>query len=309
MSRTGISAALAIALSTTGCAARQWAEPIGEFKKSVDASVEVIGDYYEELCAYERKVYLDTAYLDPTREILWTDATGQPTPLSGRVFSTASIQARLDALRLVSADARRLADLAGSSAPPKFASNANGLGASLTGLAKTFEGLSSKDVAAKAYFCPVSSLVGVLGRIALEERRDAALQLAIRDGDQPVTDILNQLEIDFSAVIEPLRATGEKLLLADLVNDYNLTRTSISAEARRRKLDRIQDAADSYFKAVAANPTNLIAGLRDSHRALITYASSGRRPADLAEFAASLEVFVNRIQAAAAGVRAIRDAK
>jgi hypothetical protein len=41
----------------------------------------------------------------------------------------------------------------------------------------------------------------------------------------------------------------------------------------------------------------------------VAYASSPRQPSDLGEFAAALEVFAGRVEAAAAGVRAIRDAK
>jgi hypothetical protein len=301
--------ALATALVSAGCATTRGAAPIGKFKQSVDQSVAVIGAYYEELTAYERRGYLESAYLDPAQEILWTDAAGNPTPLAGRVFSAASIEARLDALRLVSVYARRLADLAGSEAPARFAGNADVLGAGLGNLTKTFEALSAKDVSARAYLAPVSSLIGAIGRVVLEQRRDAAIALAVRAGDQPVTDILNQFEADLALVVAPLRSTGEKQQLADLVNDYNTTRTSISAEARRRKGDRIQAAAESYFKAIAFNPGSVVAGLRAAHHALIKYATSPRRPADLAEFAAELEIFANRVDAAAAAVRGLRDVR
>ena len=70
-----------------GCATAQWARPIGDFQASVDARVAVIGAYYEDLNAYERRMYLENAYLDPNEEVLFTDASGKPTPMAGRVFS------------------------------------------------------------------------------------------------------------------------------------------------------------------------------------------------------------------------------
>ena len=143
----------------------------------------------------------------------------------------------------------------------------------------------------------------------LEHRRDAALTLAIEQGDKPVTAILDQVEKDLGAVVDPLRATGEKLLLAELVNDYNVNRATLSREERRRRLDRIATASETYLTTVASNPAGLVAGLRDAHRAMVAYASSPRKPADLGEFAAALEVFANRVESAAASVRAIRDAK
>jgi hypothetical protein len=292
-----------------GCATAQWAKPIGDFQASVDASVTVIGAYYEDLNTFERRLYLESAALNPREEILFTDASGKPTPLAGRVFSAASIKARLDALALVSAYGRRLADLAGSEAPTKFASNADVLGATLTGLSDTFKGLTGSDSSAKAYIGPVSSLVGLIGRVVLEHRRDAAIKLAVEEGDKPVTAILDQVELDLGTVVGPLVTTGEKLLLAELVNDYNTNRATLPADERRRRIDRIATASDTYFKAVASNPVSLVAGLRDAHRALVAYASSPRQPSDLGEFAAALEVFAARVEAAAAGVRAIRDAK
>jgi len=295
----------------SGCATAQWAQPIGDFKQSVDASVSVLGAYYNNLNAYERRLYLEDAYLNPKNEILMTDASGKPTALAGRTFSAASIKARLDALRLVSTYARRLADLAGSDAPTKFASNADVLGATLSHLSDTFNELagSGSDSTAGKYIGPVSSLVGLIGRVVLEHRRDAAITLAISEGDQPVTKILDQFEQDLATVVDPLRTTGEKQLLAELLNDYNEHRTRLSPDERRQRIDRIATAADSYFQAVASNPASLVAGLRDAHRAMVTYASSPRQPADLAEFAAALEVFANRVEAAGAGIRAIRDAR
>jgi hypothetical protein len=303
--------AITVGLTAWGCATAQWARPIGEFQASVDASVGVIGAYYDDLNAFERRVYLESAYLDPSEEILFRDTSGAPTPLAGGTFSSASIGARLDALRLVSLYGRRLASLAGSEAPTQFASNAQALGATLAGLSETFEGLAKggSDPSARAYIAPVASLIGLIGGRVLEQRRDAAITAAIAEGDGPVIVILDQIERDLATVVDPLRATGEKLLLAGLVNDYNLNRATLSLDERRRRIDRIAAAADASFAAATANPAALVGGLRDAHRALVAYAASPRKPANLGEFAAALEVFANRVDAAAAEVRAIRDAR
>ena len=77
-----------------GCATANWAKPIGDFKQSVDASVAVIGAYYEDLNADQKRLYLENAFFNPSEEILMTDASGKPTALAGRVFSAASIRTR-----------------------------------------------------------------------------------------------------------------------------------------------------------------------------------------------------------------------
>ena len=98
---------------------------------------------YDNLNAFERRVYLADALADPTRRVGTTDADGKPTPLSGQVFSARGIKARTDALALVSLYARRLADLAGTEAPAEFRTNVGVLGDNLTKLDDTFRQLSS----------------------------------------------------------------------------------------------------------------------------------------------------------------------
>jgi hypothetical protein len=311
-SRRAVLVALLVGLTASwGCATAQWARPIGQFQASVDESVAVIGAYYDDLNAFERRVYLENAYLDPSEEILFRDATGAPTPLAGGTFSAASIGARLDALRLVSLYGRRLASLAGSEAPNEFASNAKALGATLAGLSGTFEGLarSGSDSSAGAYVAPVASLIGLIGGHVLEGRRDAAITAAVTQGDPPVVAILDQIERDLALVVDPLRATGEKLLLTGLIGDYNENRATLTPDERRRRIDHIAAAADASSTAASADPAALVAGLREAHQALVAYASSPRKPANLGEFAAALEVFANRVEAAAAEIRAIRDAR
>src|SRR4029077_16403353 len=126
------------------------------------------------------------------------------------------------------------------------------------GLDGTFKGLGGSDTSASAYIAPVSSLIGLIGRIVLEHRRAAALTRAIKEGDGPVTAILDQVERDLGTVVGPLRTTGEKLLLAGLVNDYNLNRPKLAPDERRRRIDRIATASDTYFKAQASNPAGLV---------------------------------------------------
>src|SRR5262245_43805694 len=109
--RSGGRAELAVLMGLSlswGCATAQWAKPIGDFQASVDASVSVIGSYYKDLNVFERRLYLESVALDPKQGVFATSG-GKPTALAGKVFSADSIQARLDALRLVSAYGRRLA--------------------------------------------------------------------------------------------------------------------------------------------------------------------------------------------------------
>ena len=301
-------------LAQVACASANWAQPVGDFKKSVDESVAVIAGYYDNLNAFERRVYLADALADPAKRIGTTEADGKPTPLSGQVFSARGIKARTDALALVSLYARRLADLAGSDAPAEFRTNVGVLGDNLTKLDDTFRQLSSggaepADSRAGAYVGPIAQLVGLVGQIYLEHRRDAALEKAIGEGAPVVDKILKSLEDDLVAVVDPLQRTGNKQMLAQLVVDYNNGRATASESQRRAQLAAIEKAAEAADTALTFNPSSVLSGLREAHAALIAYAKSPRKPTDLASLSDALSIFADRVDVAAAAVRGLRSAR
>ncbi len=298
---------VASALSAAACASAGWPGPIDDFKTNVDKTAGVVSDYYDGLNEYERHIYLETAFVDPSLEIVAVDTTGAPTPLVGRVFSAEAIRARTDALTLVAVYARRLADLAGSKAPATFATNADALGQDLSSLATTFSTLAETDDRAKPYVQPISTLVGVMGQVFLEGRRELALQKAISDGAPAVDRILRTIEEDLVAAVDPLRKTGEQQLLAQLVHDYNLNRKTWTEARRRRQITDIEKAAQGYSTALLFNPADVVSSLREAHTAIVAYAQSRRSPSDLAAVASAMDVYAQRIDRAAQAVRTLRD--
>jgi hypothetical protein len=298
---------VALALTAASCASAGWIGPIDDFKTNVDKTVGVVSDYYRALNDYERHLYLETAFVDPSLEIVAVDTTGAPTPLAGRVFSADAIRARTDALALIGVYVRRLADLAGSKAPAAFAANADALGEELSSLAATFSTLAATDVRAKPYVQPVSTLVGVVGQVFLEGKRELALQKAVSDGAPAVDQILRTIETDLAAAVDPLRKSGEKQLLAQLVHDYNLNRKTWTEARRRRQITDIEKAAQTYSAAVLSNPTDVVSGLREAHTALVAYAKSRKSPSDLAAVASAMEIYAQRVERAAQAVRTLRD--
>jgi hypothetical protein len=300
-------ALVALALAAGACAQRRWSEPIARFKTDVDRSVVVVSAYYTALNDYERHLYLERAYADPAEELLLVDATGHPTPLAGLVFTARAIRARTDALALVSLYARRLADLAGSNASATFARNAGALGSSLKQLPATLTELAHADPGAAAYVKPVTGLLGAVGQMYLETRRDEALERAIADGAPEVRAVLRALGEDLAGAIDPLEKTGEREVLAQLVVDYNENRTRWSESRRRRQIADIEKAARGFAAAVASDPTDVLRGLADAHEALVQFARSGRGPADRANLSSALAIFSQRVDSAAAMVRALGD--
>jgi hypothetical protein len=66
----------------------------------------------------------------------------------------------------------------------------------------------------------------------------------VSEGAPAVDQILRTIEEDLAAAVDPLRKSGEKQLLAQLVHDYNLNRrTSTHASGTRRKCWRIRQTS------------------------------------------------------------------
>src|SRR5207248_2964390 len=138
-------------------------------------------------------------------------------------FPVESIQARLDALKLIGLYGTRLAELAGTDSPATFSSNTAALGANVINLSDTFRKLagSGKDKSAASYVGPISSLVGIVGRLFLERRRDKELVEAIREATPRVSVVTTQLKQDFEDVLIPQQRTGQKGIVSVLVGYYN----------------------------------------------------------------------------------------
>jgi hypothetical protein len=256
---------------------------------------EAIATYFVQLNDFERHVYLQDALNDPTIEV-GVSTAGKPTGLVG-TFSPESIKARLDALSLLTVYGERLTALAGTDAPTRFSAGSKVLGENLGNLRGTFETLKTKgDPTADRYLGPIGTIVGVVGEMVLERKRDAALTKAITEGEQPVIDVLNQIEKDLVFVATPLNDTGLLQALEANMNYYNANRTRLTYAEREAVLAKMDSYAARYQATLTAQPAEAIDGIRDAHAALVEYARSSRTPKDLATLVSALETFNNRLE-------------
>lgn len=296
---------LCLALTGIGCGNKQFREHISTFQQSVEATSAAVETYYTEINEFERELYLQERLLDPREEVLLTDRTGSPTPLMGGPFGPESIQARTDAIRLLGLYGQRLAELAGTEAPARFAAGAEVLGKNLDNLADTFGSL--KDDSAPNYVGPIGAIVGVYGQMILESRRDAALRAAIEDGAVAVRTVLALLEKDLTNIIDPQRRTGTLQKLASLVTFYNTERVQMGLAERRQLLEEIRRTAARYELLVSSNPADAIRSMSEAHEALVKYARSNRRSENLSELLSALEEFQNRAQRIGDAVQQLRE--
>jgi len=302
-----VSFALALAL-LPGCKTPgSFREPVVRFKEANTAAGVALGTYYAELNRFERNLYLDERLYDVGLEVLASDAAGQPTPLLGKLFSPESIQARMDAIALLGTYAERLATLAGSEDAGKLPEGTQVLGTQLGTLGTQLEKLSGKgDSTAGRYVAPVTTLVGVVTSLYLENKQGQALQEGIERGAPQVTALLELLEVDLVEVLGPQRLTGAKQAVASRVMYYNLQRGTLSLAERRAVLEDLRQAATVYEALVVANPVELARALRDAHEALLRFARSERELKSFEELSSAMQAFQGRVDIASAAVQAIR---
>lgn len=308
MAKRGLArlAAIALAAALSACVTVDFREPVGDFTTAMGQANGIIGSYFTGMNAFERELYLQRALYDPGLEVVARDAAGSTALMP--IFSAASIEARLDAVRLLSTYGARLAALAGSDAPARFQAGSKVLGDNLTALSQTFQSLAGAgDPTAAAFVGPISTIVGVFGEMILEAQREAALRRAVQDGAPAVNAILDQIERDLDRVVQPARTSGAFERVSSAITYYNANRAKLSFEQRRAMLDQIGAEMARHDAALAADPGEAVDGIRDAHAALVRYATSSRKPQDLQALVSAIETFNRRLRPLAEAVQQLEN--
>jgi hypothetical protein len=227
-------------------------------------------DFYSSRNSYEIDLYLLGVAADGSLPVQTVDANGKPTPLGQPVFSPASIKARLDALNLIGVYANRLNDLATSSAPTDFQTAATTLGTNLSSLDKTFQTLNGVgDPTANKYIGPISSLVGTIGQMYLEHKRDQLIVQAVKQGAPFVDAVLSQESDDMDNILSLQVVTGARERLATVIISCNHDRSSLSYEQRTARLVEIKAAATEAANAVGSAPAALVTAMKNANDELM----------------------------------------
>lgn len=280
--------------------------PLASYREAVAEASAAVGAYFSDVNAFERDLYFDELRGDPRKEVLATGADGKRTPLLGQTLSAESIRARLDSLALLSAYGARLAELAGSDAPSKIPGEGRALGEALTGLQTTFRSLRN-DSKAPDYAGPIGFIVGVVGEMYLDSKRDEALRRAIREGTPQVDRILDLLEADLTLVAGPIRQLGAQQMLAERMDEYNRSRGKWSREQRSAALEDIRAAARGYELALVARPASLIQAIRTANHSLVAVASTDRSPSSMAELRGAVDALSARVREALPALQELRE--
>jgi hypothetical protein len=289
---------MSLSLLIGGCVTADFKEPVGKFTTAMATANASIGTYFTEMNSFERQAYLKRVLYHPDADVAAIGTDGKQTGLLP-VFPPASIKARQDAISLLTAYGERLAALAGADAPARFEAGSKVLGDNLVSLSANFQKLAldkATDPTADKYITPIAAIVGVFGKMVLEQQRNAALKEAVNTGAPAVEAVLGQIDIDLQKVIDPLIETGVLQQLSDASTYYNTNRQNLSFEQRQAVLDEIDVLAAKYQAAVVARPSDAVDGIRDAHAALVKYANSPRKPQDLNALIEAIDTFNNRLE-------------
>lgn len=299
---------LVATLFLAGCLNNRYVRPVTTFRDKTQQTIGVLSDFYATRNSYEIDLYLQTIAWDQNLKVELTDSEGHPTPLGQPVFSPAAIQARLDALNLVGAYASKLYDLSSPDPKASFSTAATTLGSSLSSLDKTFQTLAGvSDPTASKYIGPVSSLIGTIGQMFLDRKRDELVTQAIHDGAPQVEIILAQVRDDMNNIFAPQISTGENERLATLIRAYNSERGNLDYDQRSNRLTAIKTAANAAMMGLGSPPSSVVTSMMEAHKALVTFANSPKeaRPRSFAALNAALEQWTAQIQTVAAQVKVL----
>lgn len=301
------SIALLCCLALSGCLNNRYIAPVTTFRSSTTQTISVISTFYSSRNSYEAQLYLNDIANDPTLTVARIDAAGHPTPLMQTTFSPAEIKARLDALSVIGVYASRLYDLANTSAPTDFSTAATALGTNLTSLDKTFQKLGGAgDPTANSYVGPIASIVGTIGKIYLNDKRDKLVKIAIEEGGPQVNIILSLIKTDMDNIFSNEVITAANDELASDIVAYNKDRGTLTYDQRVARLAKISSAAAAATSATASAPSELVSSMMDANNALLKSAASSSnkdKQLTLASLNDALGAWVNQIQTLAAEIK------
>jgi hypothetical protein len=313
--RTGALCLLLLAaVLASGCRKQNFKEPIARFQKSVDTATVTLSAYYLELNRLDLDLYLFERAYDRSKQVAAVEDK-LPTPLVHRAYDPRAIDARIQLLKQTAMYGKRLAELAGLDPASQWQKNVYALAGSLSSLHGTMTQLAGGQTDPDAWKFigtaqapgPLTKLVALVGGWILEGRQQAAIRKGIRDGREPVEQILRFLEADLEKYVGRQRMLDTLSRLAVVVRYYNKNHVSSgdtpetpAQRAERLKvLADIQRLAEGVHLAEDLPLTETIHGVRRAHAALVEFAAGtegGKRKQSLGELLGELEALADRVE-------------
>lgn len=297
----------------TGCGNRETLlKEITDFNKSVQTGTEAITVYYSSVNDQELQLYSLILELSPNCEVgdkinyNCLDPNFHPSgnqkdffdsPLKQPPFPVESIQVRVSLLKELADYSQQLASLAGDSSAAKFQGNITTLQTRLSELEKKFQELQDRksnlpdSTISKRYIGPLSTIIGILRKIAIQEAQWKKIRKSIIEAEEPVNTVLTSVADDLDTYALPLKILDADAQYSLLINYYNQNRSHFAQQERAAIISKIVTYKTSFDLAAINKPSKLPNDLKNAHKSLVKLAKSDGSIKDIAELRAWLENF------------------
>lgn len=294
-----VAALICAATVFSGCTTVSiYQDPVSKFQTAVNAANDSIRPYLLEVNDLNAKANLyDKVLMDKP----WgtEDLTS--------AIPAAEIQLRLQALSTIASYANALAAVANSKDVEDLTRAAQELGDDVNGLKSTVQDLAAlraggrarnplaKRAAALDLSGPVSSLVTLVGALAIEHKQKQAIEAAIIDGELPVNQLISLLKNDLRA-LSLMDDASYASIQSGMVFLYNNARNKTDAKALKDLIDQFVLDNDRVQTLRALRVDSLLSDMQSAYTALTTFAKSSKQPRDLADLAGQIDVFTAHVK-------------
>jgi hypothetical protein len=303
-----------LSLFLTGCGGNRETllKEVSEFDKSVQVGAESITAYYSSINEQESQLYWLILELNPNCEAgdfinyKCLNPKFQPpgeqkdyvvSPLKQLPIPLESIKARTTLLKELADYSKSLATLAGDKSAEKFQGNIKALQNRLSTLEKKFQMLQDQadnppdSTVSERYLAPIGTIIGILGKIAIQEAQWSEIRKSIIEAEEPVNTVLKSIANDLDTYALPLVRVGADAKYSLLISYYNNNRSRFSQEERAVIGNKIAAYKYAYDLAAINKPSEIPNDLVEAHNSLVKLAKSDGSVKDVAELRAWLEEF------------------
>ncbi len=209
--------------------------------------------------------------------------------LNKKQFSVESVKARLSAMKVLNTYAKGIAEISSTDSPQVANENLQALGSQVKDLSGTFDKLGT-DLHAAKYIEPLSALAGIILEARLESKRKKTMSKAVNTAGPIVTKITDLLREDLTIIIDANK-TAYAETQADLVSYYNHHSAKMSFSERQALLEKIRDVGTRMETANGLASHDFLEGIIAANNALMTFANSEQKVADIEKVNAALKEF------------------
>jgi hypothetical protein len=291
-----------IVLFNTACGSKGFRDPISKFQAASSVVIASTRVYLTELNKVERDHYI-SSQLGERAQIKLDEIQAV------QVFSNDGLKARIDALDQLANYGDLLSKLANSDAPERVRAQATDLGGELKKLSSTVSGLThATDADFQQAVGPVTTIVGQILDLIVQQKIKAAIEKAINEGELPVNKLISTIRSDISLAYERKREalSGMRVTLVDEYNRELAKRENANAELLRVLAERVRAHEDRWEAFASANPGEGLDAMQKAHTALVKFAKSSHKVADFASLVDAMEAFAARAQAIGQAIQSLR---